>query len=80
MRGMNLYNHAVKAIICDVHAKAVEEEEQHQPIAMTDDLSTTLRKDSIQNRVVAAVAVISVNAYPFLALSDLICHFEERGD
>ena len=25
------------------------------------------------------VAVISVNAYPFLAFSDLICHLEDTG-
>lgn len=36
MAGMNLDNHAVKAVICDIHAKAVEQGEQHQPINTTD--------------------------------------------
>ena len=76
---MNLHNHAVKAIICDIHTKAVEQEQKHQPITVTDGLSKTLWEDSIQDRVVAAVAVISLKAYPFLAFSDLICHFD-RGD
>ena len=35
-RGMNLDNQAVKTIICDIHAKAVEQGEICQPINMTD--------------------------------------------
>ena len=34
-RGMNFENHAVKAIICDIHAKAVKQGEKRQPINMT---------------------------------------------
>ena len=33
---MNLDNHAVKAVICDIHAKTVEQGEKHQPINTTD--------------------------------------------
>ena len=75
---MNLHNHAVKAILCDIHTKAVEPEQKCQPVTMTD-LSKTLWEDSIQDQVVAVVPVISLKAYPFLAFSDLICHFD-RGD
>ena len=39
---MNLHNHAVKAIICDIHTKVVEQEQKHQPITVTDGLSKTL--------------------------------------
>ena len=35
-RGMNLDNHAVKAIICDIHSKAIEKGEKRQPINGTD--------------------------------------------
>ena len=36
-KGMNLGNHhAVKTIICDIHAKAVEQGEKLQLINMTD--------------------------------------------
>ena len=35
-RGMNLENHAVKAIIRDIHAKVVKQGEKRQPINMTD--------------------------------------------
>ena len=35
-RGMNLENHAVKAIICNIHATTVEHGEKCQPINMTD--------------------------------------------
>ena len=38
-RGMNLDNHAVKAIIRDIHVKAVEQGEKRQPINMTDSPS-----------------------------------------
>ena len=33
--GMNLDNHAVTSIICDIHANAVEQGEKHQPIHVT---------------------------------------------
>ena len=33
--GMNLDNHAVTSIICDIHANAVEQGEKHQPMHVT---------------------------------------------
>ena len=35
-RTIHLDNHVVKAIIYDIHAKAVEQGEKHQPINLTD--------------------------------------------
>ena len=43
-RGMNLENHAVKVIICDIHANAVEQGEKRQPINMTDGPSKKLMR------------------------------------
>ena len=60
-RGMNLDNHALKAIICDIHAKAVEQGEKLQPINMTDGPSKKFmrgfhsRHPSIKKRSAAYV-------------------------
>ena len=43
-RGMNLDNHAVKAIIRDIHVKAVEQGEKRQPINMTDSPSKKIMR------------------------------------
>ena len=46
------------------------------------DFANTQKSDDLENEIIfflktLVVAVISVDAYPFLAFSDLISHFED---
>ena len=48
------------------------------------DFANTQKSDDLENEIIfflktLVVAVISVDAYPFLAFSDLTCHLEDTG-